>query len=162
MVLKHILVPVDFSECSVAALQHARNLSEAFGAKLDVIHTYDVPSFVTPNIVVFAGNLETPLADHADRQARDQLLEFLRKHGLGDQPNLTARVVMGPPGPTILDIAETERPDLLVIGTHGRTGMARVLLGSTAEKVLRGAPCPVLAVKAEPSPSSASSAPSGR
>lgn len=157
-VLKHILVPVDFSECSVAALQHARSLSDVFGAKLDVIHTYDVPSFITPNIVVFAGNLETPLADHADRQARDQLLEFLRKHGLGEHPNVHARVVMGPPGSTILDVAETERPDLLVIGTHGRTGMARVLLGSTAEKVLRGAPCPVLAVKAESAHSSASSA----
>jgi nucleotide-binding universal stress UspA family protein len=159
--IKKILVPVDFSECSVAAVEHALALSDAFGATVEVVHTYDVPSFVTPNVVVFAGDFEAPLAAHADRQARDQLANFLKRVGAKDLPQVNARVLIGPAGPTILDIAESEHPDLLVIGTHGRTGVARMLMGSTAEKVLRNARCPVLAVKAntEPVASLASEAP---
>lgn len=150
--IRKILVPVDFSECSVAAVQHALALCDALGAEALVLHTYDVPSFLTPNVVVFAGEFEAPLMEHADKLAHDQLARFLEVHGFAAHPRLKSRIVAGPPGPTILDVAESDKPDLLVIGTHGRTGVARMLMGSTAEKVLRSAPCPVLAVKASESP----------
>lgn len=146
--VKKILVPVDFSECSVAAAKQALAISGPLGAKLDVIHTYDLPSFIAPSMVMYPSQFEAPMTSHAEQQASEQLANFCRRVGLFDHPDVSARVMLGPAGPTILDIATAEHPDLIVIGTHGRTGVARFLMGSTAEKVLRHAPCPVLAVKA--------------
>lgn len=146
--VKKILVPVDFSECSVAAAKHALAICGPLGAKLDVIHTYDLPAVIGPSMVMYPGQFEAPLAGHAQTQASEQLANFCRSVGLFDHPDVTARVMLGPAGPTILDVAAAEHPDLIVIGTHGRTGVARLLMGSTAEKILRHAVCPVLAVKA--------------
>jgi len=145
--VKKILVPVDFSECSVAAAKQALAISGPLGAKLDVIHTYDLPSFIAPSMVMYPSQFEAPLAGHAEKQASEQLANFCRRVGLSENPEVSARVMLGPAGQTILDVAAAEHPDLIVIGTHGRTGVARLLMGSTAEKVLRQAPCPVLAVK---------------
>ncbi len=156
--VKKILVPVDFSECSAAAAKQALAISGPLGAKVDVIHTYDVPAFIAPSVVMFPGQFEAPLVSEAEKQASEQLANFCRRVGITDQPNVTARVMLGPAGPTILDVAAAERPDLIVIGTHGRTGVARFLMGSTAEKVLRQAPCPVLAVKVTSESEAAASA----
>jgi universal stress protein A len=157
--VKKILVPVDFSECSVAAAKQALAISGPLGAKLDVIHTYDLPSFIAPSMVMYPSQFEAPLAGHAEKQASEQLANFCRRVGLFDNPDVTVRVMLGPAGPTILDVAASEHPDLIVIGTHGRTGVARLLMGSTAETVLRQAPCPVLAVKAPLDELAAASAP---
>lgn len=155
--IQQILVPVDFSECSIAALEQALALGAALGAKVEVLHTYDVPTFLAPNVVVFAGEFEAPLVDHAEKYARHQLDLFARKMGLSDNPMVSTSIVMGPAAATILDVAEQRQPDLLVVGTHGRTGVERVLMGSTAEKVLRNAKCPVLAVKAPAPPAGGAS-----
>lgn len=146
--LQKILVAVDFSDCSVAAAKQALALGGPLGAKLDVIHTYDVPTFIAPHAVMLTPDFEAPLTAQVERQAVEQLAAFCERVGLSEYPDLTTRVLLGPAGPLILDVAEHEHPDLIVIGTHGRTGVARLLMGSTAEKVLRHAKCPVLTVKA--------------
>lgn len=151
--LQKILVAVDFSDCSVAAAKQALALGSPLGAQLDVIHTYDVPTFVAPHAVMFTTDFEAPLSAQVERQATEQLATFCQRVGLSDYPGITTRVLLGPAGPVILDVAEHEHPDLIVIGTHGRTGVARLLMGSTAEKVLRHAKCPVLTVKAPPTES---------
>lgn len=151
--LQKILVAVDFSDCSVAAAKQALALGGPLGAQLDVIHTYDVPTVVAPHAVLFTTDFEAPLSAEMERQASAQLANFCQRVGLSEYPGITTRVLLGPAGPMILDIAEREHPDLIVIGTHGRAGVARFLMGSTAEKVLRHAKCPVLTVKAVPSES---------
>ena len=146
---KKILVPVDFSECSAQALKHARGLAEKLGAKLDVLHAYDVPTFIPPHVVVMMGEVDAPLAEHAEHHAKQQLDDFLQKQGIGKDSNIERRTLMGPPALTLIEAAEEGNYDLIIMGTHGRTGLPRLVLGSTAEKVVRGAPCAVLTIRSE-------------
>lgn len=145
--ISKILVPVDFSDCSAQALKHALVLRTHLGARVDVIHTFEVPTFIPPHVVVLMGEVDAPLSEHAERHATEQLNDFLSKMGVADEPSVSRRVVLGPPALTILDVVEEEKHDLIVMGTHGRSGFARLVMGSTAEKVLRAAPCPVLTVR---------------
>ncbi len=145
---KKILVPVDFSDCSAAALAHARVLAEKLGAKLDVLHAYDVPTFVPPHVSVMMGEIDAPLSEHAERHANEQLAIFLQDHGVTEGDGIGSRTLMGPPALTLLEAAEQGKYDMIVMGTHGRTGLSRLVMGSTAEKVVRGAHCPVLTVHA--------------
>ncbi len=144
-----ILVPVDFSDCSAAALKHARTLAEKLGAQVDVLHAFDVPTFVPPHVVVMMGEIDAPLAEHAERHAKEQLDEFLERNGIAKDSDVGRRTLMGPPALTLLEAAEEGKYDLIVMGTHGRTGLPRLVMGSTAEKVVRGAPCAVLTVRGE-------------
>lgn len=144
-----ILVPVDFSECSAEALAYARMLADKLGSHLDVLHAYDVPTFIPPHVVVMMGELDAPLTEHAERHAKEQLDEFLARHGVPKEAAVGRRTLMGPPASTVLEAAEDGKYDLVVMGTHGRTGLPRLVMGSTAEKVVRGAPCPVLTVRGE-------------
>lgn len=146
---KKILVPLDFSDCSAAALAHARMLSEKTGAQLDVLHAYDVPTFIPPHVVVMMGEVDAPLSEHAERHARAQLDAFLEANGALDDANITRRILLGPPALTLLETAEEGDYDLIVMGTHGRTGLSRLVMGSVAERVVRGATCPVLTVRHE-------------
>ncbi len=145
---KKILVPVDFSECSTAALKHALVLRKTFDAELEVVHAYDVPTFIPPHVVVMMGEIDAPLSEHAERHAQDQLSEFLKGFE-EDAAHIKSRVLLGPAAMTILEAADEGKFDAIVMGTHGRTGLSRLVMGSTAEKVLRGASCPVLTVRTE-------------
>ncbi len=142
-----ILVPVDFSECSAAALKQALMLRDTLSAKVEVVHSYDVPTFIPPHVVVMMGEVDATLSEHAERHAKEQLREFLSRQGAGDDAQLTSRTLLGPAASTILETAEEGGFDLIVMGTHGRTGLPRLFMGSTAEKVLRHAHCPVLTVR---------------
>ncbi len=145
---KKILVPVDFSECSTAALKHALVLRKTFDAELEVVHAYDVPTFIPPHVVVMMGEIDAPLSEYAERHAQDQLAEFLKGFE-EDAAHIKSRVLLGPAAMTILEAADEGKFDAIVMGTHGRTGLSRLVMGSTAEKVLRGASCPVLTVRTE-------------
>jgi len=147
--IKKILVPVDFSECSAAALQHAIMLRDSLGAHIDVLHAYDVPTFVPPHVVVMMGDIDAPLSEHAERHANEQLDEFLAKHGVTPEQGIGRSVVLGPATVALLEVAEEGKYDLIVMGTHGRTGLPRLVMGSTAERVVRGASCPVLTVRSQ-------------
>lgn len=133
-----LLVPIDFSAPSDAALDHARLFARAWGGALHLLH---VTGDRTPPPA--GGDPHDEPA--ALRQIRDRLTDEDR------QQRLTIRVVeRAAPAEGILGYARTAGTDLIVMGTHGRSGVAHLLLGSVAETVVRGAPCPVLTVRHAP------------
>jgi nucleotide-binding universal stress UspA family protein len=141
--VRTILVPVDFSECSQSAFQIARALARDYRARLVVLHVPTPPPFVTP------GELEKVL--QRPDGYRGELEDNLRRLYTSDPPAAVEYWVQdGGAAAEILGVAEEARCDLIVMGTHGRSGLGRMLLGSVAEKVVRKALCPVLTVKVPP------------
>jgi nucleotide-binding universal stress UspA family protein len=140
--IKNILVATDFSEASNAALAYGRTLASHFGAALQVVHV--VENIVLRNVTAdgFVGVLPEVQLE-VEAEARKQLDEELSG---GEPPAsglvLTSNVLAD----AIVSHAASAGVDLIVIGTHGRKGVSRLLLGSVAERVVRAAPCPVLTV----------------
>lgn len=147
--LKRILVPIDFSECSRAALDYAETLAKTFDATVDLIHVWEVPPYIPPEAMVgVPGHDAQTLAQVAHGTAEQEMkgfLEDLRDRGVSiGKPLLES----GEPGRTIVDVADDGGYDMIVVGTHGRTGLSHLIMGSIAEKVVRYAHCPVLTVRA--------------
>jgi nucleotide-binding universal stress UspA family protein len=144
-IITRILVPTDFSETSDAALDYARVLAGRFGASLHLLHVLDDP-FVTEGLAAEAYITEAPsIRTSMLEEARTRLTH--RAAGCA-----TTEAVFGHGAVTIVDYAQQCGADLIVMGTHGRTGLAHLFLGSVAERVVRIAPCPVLTVGREVSP----------
>jgi nucleotide-binding universal stress UspA family protein len=140
-----ILVPVDFSDCSQSAFEVARALAWDHGARLVVLHVPTPPPFLTP------GELGKAL-ERRDGY-RGELMDDLRRLYPADaSAGVEYRLQDGSPAPEILCFADEAECDLIVMGTHGRSGLARLLLGSVAEKVVRKAACPVVTVKVPAAP----------
>ena len=141
--IKNILVPVDFSDYSKQALQYAVPLAEKLGAVVTLLHV------VEPRI--YPENLVLPLEaeDVNSRLMKDgqDMLESLRREELDADVTSVSMVTLGKPFQQIIDTAKSMHADLIIIATHGYTGLKHVLLGSTAERVVRHAPCPVLTVR---------------
>ena len=144
--IRHILVPTDFSTTSDAALEYAREVAGRFGATLHLLHVLQDP-FVKGPLVSEAYLTDTP-------GVRTTILDEAKArltHRLGPPDNKAfaahAEVVFGHGAETIVEYAADRDVDLIVMGTHGRTGMAHLLLGSIAERVVRTARCPVLTVR---------------
>jgi nucleotide-binding universal stress UspA family protein len=147
---KQILCPTDLSEASVRSLTYAAAFARWYDARLTVLHV--VPTFAP--MTVGPGVLNGPL-QMVMPMSRLAVLDELRRTtdtaGLGSAPvNLSAHE--GDPAREIVDQALAMDADLVVMGTHGRSGFERLLIGSVAEKVLRKAPCPVLLVPPHASP----------
>jgi nucleotide-binding universal stress UspA family protein len=143
--LEHVLVATDFSEPSGAALTYGRELARQFGATLHVLHVVDDIGARAPGFPELAGNLGQ-LQVEAETTARMKANSLLSDE---DRDKLRARAVVVTslnPAHAILSYARDERVSLIVIGTHGRGAVARFVMGSVAERVVRGAPCPVLTV----------------
>lgn len=137
MVVKGILVPTDFSETSDAALRYATQLALTLGARINLVH---VPGKTGEHFEADFphGKFETA--------TRERLASFLTKEELERlRPEYALRV--GAPAEEIVRYADLCRADLIIMGTHGRSGVAHVLMGSVAEQVVRAAPCPVLLVR---------------
>jgi nucleotide-binding universal stress UspA family protein len=136
--IRVILHPTDFSECSETSLHVARLLARDVGARLILLR-------VTPPEVVIEGALAVTGDQHSDRDS----LEAIRGRTDGPDLKYPVEVRSGQGGAVveILRVAREVESDLIVMGTHGRTGLGRVLMGSVAEAVLRSAHCPVLATK---------------
>ena len=134
--LKRILVPLDFSACSKKALQYAVPLAQQFGAELALLHIVEP---YPPIAELTPVRLET--ADEGQQE-----LARVAKLIPGD---ISSRVTVrsGVAAHEIVEAAEDLAADLIVISTHGRTGLAHVVMGSTTEKVVRHAHCPVLVVR---------------
>lgn len=145
--IEKILLPVDFSECSKEALRYAVELSDRFGAAIHLLYVWDIPGYLRPDLTVWTGDISASLSEHAQKEASQALDEFVLDVGVKDRKGLTAEAVPGAPAPTILQKAEDEGFDLIVMGTHGRTGLSHLVLGSIAENVVRRAHCPVLTVR---------------
>jgi nucleotide-binding universal stress UspA family protein len=135
-----IVVPIDFSKASQQALELARDLAlEAGPAQLILVHA----SFVPVEIEALVGSAAYEAVEDVDSHAGkelDQLVSGLKDLGVACE-RVSAR---GSPEKVILEVAESKRADLIVMGTHGRTGLGHFFLGSVAERVVRNATCPVL------------------
>ena len=144
--LKNILVATDFSSPSEAALLYGRALARNFHATLHVVHVVGNISAMMYGAEVYA--IPTiQMQEDVEEAARKQLNELLVDN---DTPPLPVRGVVltsDAPATAIVDYAGREQIDLIVTGTHGRGGVAHVLLGSVAERIVRTAPCPVLTVR---------------
>lgn len=139
-----ILVAYDFSEHARLALETAVDLATRFGSELHLIHVLQPPVYAD---LAFAGAAPTPLDLGAVRKGvADSLAEVAR--GTGGKVKIDTSVVEGASiADRIGEKAEEIGADLLVMGTHGRTGLAHAFLGSVAERTLRRSPCPVLTVR---------------
>ncbi len=149
MPFKKLLCPVDFSPGSQQAMRVAVRLANERNAELVLVHSWYLPP------VAFAGEFTYPpevvqqLSDEAERGLEAAVAEAGK---LGAR-HVTSRLLAGPPWQQIVDLAKHDPAiGLIVIGTHGRSGLARVVLGSVTELVVRHAPCPVLTVRPETQP----------
>ncbi len=140
---KHILAPTDFSQHAEAAIKSAFELAEQFGATLHLVHSLAEPvAAIAPEPMIVAA----PPPEFYE-ESEKSCLEALRK--IADQlgspkVNVVRAALWGSPVDTVLEYATRNPIDLIVISTHGRTGLSHVLLGSVAESIVRNAPCPVL------------------
>ncbi|MFW6050154.1 MAG: universal stress protein [Myxococcota bacterium] len=140
---KRILVGVDFSDTSTHALAYAADLAEKLGASLDVVHAYQLPVYALPDGAVMAGaDFTARLTDDLQREL-DRTVEPYGKRGLAVERHL----VRGTPHEEIVRRAREDGAEMIVVGTHGRSGLEHLLLGSVAERVVRTAPIPVLTVR---------------
>jgi universal stress protein A len=146
MKVRSILVPVDYSECSADALALAAELAAALGAALDVVHVWDRPAYVSDDTRVGHGEGARSLVDLICETTRADMESFTAKAQLAPGTKLTTRLLAGNPAAVVLKELAEGRHELLVVGTHGRTGLSRLLLGSVAEKLVRLSPVPVVTV----------------
>jgi nucleotide-binding universal stress UspA family protein len=144
MNIQRILAPTDLSELSQQGLTTALELAEAFGAKLLLLHVVEPPPYPVEGIV--PSNLGATLLDDLERQASRDLAQML-SGAHGTKVEVMRRVVVGIPYRKIVEVAEEEKSDLIVMTTHGRTGLSHLVMGSVAEKIVRTAPCPVLTIR---------------
>ena len=135
MTPKKILVPTDYSPSSKLALQYAVTLAAAFHSKVHVFNAWEVPPYLRPDLTVWVGDVSTTLSIHACAEAQKGMREFLADAKVEESENLTSTVVNGAPYATILSLAKEGSFDLIAMGTHGRTGVAHLVLGSVAERV---------------------------
>lgn len=144
--IEHILVPVDFGDCSRRALQLALEWAKVYGARLTLLHAWLVPEQVSAAVAVSIAQHPESIAELAHREAELNLAKLIRETGAEAGVTLRKEIVRGVPEEQILERAKAH--DLVVMGTHGRRGLAHFALGSVAERVLRSSPCPVLVVNA--------------
>ena len=143
MIAKHILVPTDFSEYADYALDYAIELAQALQARLTVLYVFHLSSLAlgeAPPTVL--DDTLTAMETKAQQQTQMALTRVQNSGLQGDSV-----IVEGIPSQMIIETAESKDVDLIVIGTHGRTGLTHILMGSVAEEVVRLAPCPVLVTR---------------
>ena len=139
--IRRILAPIDFSERAEAALKHAVALAEPFGATIDVLHAVDVP--VLPEFYDTGLLGATPDLVERSRDSLGRIIEHVVPAALRGEILVEVDV----PATAIVDAARNRETDLIVMATHGLTGMKRFTLGSVAERVVQRAACPVFTVK---------------
>jgi universal stress protein A len=144
MRVRRILAPVDFSEVSNQSLDAAISLADQLGAKLVVLHAVEPVYFAG---TMFGPEINVPQLVEEQRRAASSamhdIIVRLKKKGVDG----TGLVETGAPYDVILRTADEKKCDLIVMGTHGRSGVSHLLLGSVAEKIVRGATCPVLTIR---------------
>jgi universal stress protein A len=146
MQIRSILLPTDFSECGNYALSYAASLARSFGASILCVHVIE-PMVPT---VGYSGMTEPlPIADITDQlenSAERELPKIAEREEFAGL-EIEELIVHGEAASEIVRVAREHKVDLIVVSSHGRTGLGRILFGSTAEAVVRHAPCPVLVVK---------------
>ena len=140
MKCQHILVPIDFSQDSENAVDSAIGLAQQFQARLTLLHAIYIPEAAEVNLAAYLDKI---------RSEADQSMDSRLKRVQGAGVTADALTVIGPASQTIVDTARDKQVDLIVMGTHGRTGLRHMLIGSVTERVVRIAPCPVMVVPHE-------------
>jgi nucleotide-binding universal stress UspA family protein len=143
--LKKILAPTDFSPHSERALRYACRLAERLDSELHMLHVLSEVLPTGPDPLLMPVLPPEFYAENEDRARR--VLNGLIKPEWGSPPAVVTAVQWGGAVEAIVDYARDQEIDLIVIATHGRTGLSHVLLGSVAERIVREAPCPVLTIR---------------
>ena len=141
--IKRILVPLDFSVNSSRALDYARGLAVKFDAALHLVHVCEVPSMITASMDAYA----IAYTDWSQRLGEEAEAQLLRDKARISDVKVTTEVLFGNPANAIVEAATAEQADLIVMGTHGHGAVMHMVMGNVAERVVRGAPCPVLTVR---------------
>jgi nucleotide-binding universal stress UspA family protein len=142
--IKNILCPVDFSEYSIRAYHHALSLAEHYRAKLVAMHVVELSHYPFADYVASTGDYGE-FCRALDEGGQEQLRQFVKKHARKEiHPELVVHEGTAPD--CILSVAQEQKADLIVMGTHGRRGYDRLVLGSVTNRVMRRTPCPVVAV----------------
>ena len=144
--LQKILLPTDFSNYSAAATKYACELATKFDAELHLLHTLESHLASMPDFVM---GLALPRYINESRAAAEKSLAGLLDPQWSAGRKVIQAVLEGSPKVEIIRYARQQDIDLIVLATHGRTGLPHVLMGSVAESVVRTAPCPVLTVRPE-------------
>ena len=139
--IKRILVPTDFSEPADGALTYALDLASKLGATVSLVHVFEDPAGIHSGAYV---PMPAEMRGEILADLRRRMAEVAATRGHAE---LNPRVLIGPAAQSIVEAARDSQADLIVMGTHGRHGMAHLLLGSVAERVVRTATCPVLTVR---------------
>lgn len=145
---QNIVVATDLSDCSKAATETAALYAKSFGAKVTMVHAFDPTPYIPP--IAIPG--PTDLLETAAKEVRKSIQEALaeeRDRVFGEQAGHVELTVLRhhAPGVAVVDYAKDHHNDLIIVGSHGRTGLSRVFLGSVAERIVRHAPCAVLVVR---------------
>ncbi|MGB5849715.1 MAG: universal stress protein [Ignavibacteriaceae bacterium] len=142
--IKKILVPIDFSDYSKSSLKYAARFAQKFNSEITLIYVVEPviypPDFSMGQIAIPSVNAEW------DLKAKEEL-EKLGKQEIPESIKVSIIIKTGKPFLEIIDAAAVENIDLIIIATHGHSGIEHILFGSTAEKVVRKAPCPVLTLR---------------
>jgi universal stress protein A len=148
MTKQRILVPIDFSTCSRAALRFAVDLAQKLGAEIDVLHIWEAPTVVAPANLFWLNVGHQRFWQHMKRDLEKRLDEMIEE---ADSERTVIKGVRADADYVAGGIVRrlvSDEYDLCVVGTHGRTGLAHFLIGSVAERVVRLSPCPVITVPA--------------
>ncbi|KKO19212.1 MAG: universal stress protein [Candidatus Brocadia sp.] len=141
--IKNILCPIDYSVYSEMALKYAIEFAEKYQAKLCLIHVLDIRVYDINNPDLYDVNI---VDEETIAKLRERLLRCVTDDTRG-KIAVEARIIQGVPFAEIIRAAKEYKADMIVIGTHGRTGISHAIMGSVAEKVVRKAPCPVLTIR---------------
>src|SRR5712664_3749733 len=146
MQIRSILLPTDFSECGNYALSYAASLARTFGASIICVHVIEL---IVPTVGYSGMTEPLPIADISEQLEDSAERELPKLAECEDFAGLDIEelIVHGEAAAEIVRVAKEREVDLIVVSSHGRTGLGRILFGSTAEAVVRHASCPVLVVK---------------
>jgi nucleotide-binding universal stress UspA family protein/mono/diheme cytochrome c family protein len=141
--IKRILVPLDFSVNSKRALDYALGLALKFDAAIHLVHVCEVPSLMTASMDAYAIAYD----DWTHRLAAEAETQLVAEKAAMGDVKVSVEVLFGRPATAIIEAAAVNQADLIVMGTHGHGAMMHMMMGNVAERVVRGAPCPVLTVR---------------
>ncbi len=147
MKIERILIPVDFSECARAAVRYGLALADQVGAEIEILHVFEPPYYVGDMMVQPPDAGAVSVHDYVRRESERLLGEML--DGVEGLADADARRVLIAGNPAMVIAEKGAEFDLVVMGTHGRTGLGHLLMGSVAEKVLRHCKTPTLVVRAD-------------
>jgi universal stress protein A len=147
--VKKVLAPIDFSEHSMEALRGAAELAKDVGAEVHLMHVIAPHHHFIPLPLATNAEQSRELAREASmiEQAEEELAR-IKKDDFGDSKKVFTFAVVGPPVQKLIEYAKEQGIDLIVMSTHGRTGVGHALIGSVTEKMVRNSPCSVLVLRA--------------